>query len=74
LLLGLFSAIVTAFLVDSLIGLQQIRVVLTNALLVNLPEIIYSDANISTLKVPLPVSFQPDATTVRLNSYWSISI
>ncbi|KAJ7119422.1 hypothetical protein C8R44DRAFT_175031 [Mycena epipterygia] len=75
--LGLFSAIVTAFLVDSLTGLQQDEAARTNELLANLTEIIIqlsTGANVSALKVVSPAPFQPDAVDVRLNSYWSISL
>ncbi|KAJ7645261.1 hypothetical protein B0H17DRAFT_959683, partial [Mycena rosella] len=75
--LGLFSAVVTSFLVDSLTGLRQDEAVRTNELLANLTEILVqlgTGANSSTLKVSAPVSFQPDAVDVRLNSYWSISL
>ncbi|KAJ7629823.1 hypothetical protein B0H17DRAFT_854260, partial [Mycena rosella] len=77
LLLGLFSVIVTAFLVDSLTGLQQDEVARTNELLANLTEIVIqlsAGATLSTLKVAPPTSFLPDAVDVRLNSYWTISL
>ncbi|KAJ7645265.1 hypothetical protein B0H17DRAFT_959678, partial [Mycena rosella] len=75
--LGLFSAIVTAFLVDSLTGLQQDEAARTNELLANLTEILIqlsAGANLSTSKVAPPAPFLPDAVDVRLNSYWSISL
>ncbi|KAJ7471780.1 hypothetical protein FB451DRAFT_1559009 [Mycena latifolia] len=52
--LGLFSAIVTAFLVDSLTGLQQDEAARTNELLANLTEIIIqlnAGATVSTLQL-----------------------
>ncbi|KAJ7471761.1 hypothetical protein FB451DRAFT_1036859, partial [Mycena latifolia] len=61
-LLGLFSAVITSFLVDSLTG-QQDEAPRTNELLTNLIEILFhlSDgANFSTLKVSAPELFQPD--------------
>ncbi|KAJ7625402.1 hypothetical protein B0H17DRAFT_1218766 [Mycena rosella] len=75
--LGLFSAIVTSFLIDSLSGLQQDEAARTNELLANLTEILIqlnSGANVSTVKIALPTHFQPEAVDVRLNSYWSISL
>ncbi|KAJ7645826.1 hypothetical protein B0H17DRAFT_959327 [Mycena rosella] len=75
--LGLFSAIVTSFLVDSLPGLQQDEAARTNELLANLTEILIqlnTGANLLTLKTAAPAPFQPDAVDVRLNSYWSISL
>ncbi|KAJ7645272.1 hypothetical protein B0H17DRAFT_1216104 [Mycena rosella] len=75
--LGLFSAIVTAFLVNSLTGLQQDEAARTNELLANLTEIVIqlsAGATLSTLKVAPPTSFLPDAVDVRLNSYWTISL
>ncbi|KAJ7604902.1 hypothetical protein B0H17DRAFT_902017, partial [Mycena rosella] len=70
--LGLFSAILTAFLVDSLTGLQQDEATRTNELFANLTEILIqlsAGTNLSTFKVAAPASFQPDAVDVRLNSY-----
>ncbi|KAJ7645284.1 hypothetical protein B0H17DRAFT_1274551 [Mycena rosella] len=58
--IGLFSAIVTAFLVDSLTGLQQDETARTNELLANLTEIIIqlnAGANVSTLKISAPAPF-----------------
>ncbi|KAJ7267531.1 hypothetical protein C8J57DRAFT_1229083 [Mycena rebaudengoi] len=74
--LGLFSAIVMAFLVESLNGLRPDEAARTNELLVNLTDIMItlSGANRSTLNIPTPAQFQPDSTDVRLNSYWSLSL
>ncbi|KAJ7674292.1 hypothetical protein B0H17DRAFT_1208100 [Mycena rosella] len=75
--LGLFSAIVTAFLVDSLTGLQQDETIRTNELLANLTEIMIqlsAGASLSTLKFAAPVPFQPDPLDVRLNSNGSFSL
>ena len=75
--LGLFSAIVTAFLVASLPKLQQDEAARTNELLANLTEILIqlsAGANGASLKVAGPVPFVPDPVDVRLNSYWSISL
>ncbi|KAJ6552212.1 hypothetical protein DFH09DRAFT_850220, partial [Mycena vulgaris] len=75
--LGLFAAIVTEFLVDSLAGLQQDEAARTNELLANLTEIIIqlnAGANMSTLRIAAPAPFRPDPVDVRLNSYWSMSL
>ncbi|KAJ7471749.1 hypothetical protein FB451DRAFT_974602, partial [Mycena latifolia] len=72
--LGLFSAIVTAFLVDSMAGLQQDEVARTNELLANLTEIIIQLSAGANLTALTQGPFQPDPMNVRLNSYWSISL
>ncbi|KAJ7471754.1 hypothetical protein FB451DRAFT_306638 [Mycena latifolia] len=74
---ALFSAIVAAFLVPSLTGLQQDKVDRTNELLANLTEILIelsAGANRATLNITSPEIFQPDAMSVRLTSYWSVSL
>ncbi|KAJ7471765.1 hypothetical protein FB451DRAFT_1470619 [Mycena latifolia] len=71
---GLFSAIVTAFLVGSLPRLQQDEVARTNELLANLTEIVIQLSRGATLDVTPPVTFQPAAADVRLNSYWLLSV
>jgi len=75
--LGLFSAIVTAFLVASLPKLQQDEAARMNELLTNLTEILIqlsAGANAATLRVAGPVPFVPDPVDIRLNSYWSLSL
>ncbi|KAJ6533090.1 hypothetical protein B0H19DRAFT_1186976 [Mycena capillaripes] len=63
--LGLFSAIVTSFFVQSLTALKEDQAVRMNELVTNLTEIII---------VLSPVAFHPDSTDVRLNSFWSLSL
>ncbi|KAJ7645286.1 hypothetical protein B0H17DRAFT_1274555, partial [Mycena rosella] len=70
---AIFSAIVAAFLAPSLTGLQQDKADRTNELLANLTEILIQ-LNRGTLNVTSPASFQPEALSVRLNSYWSVSL
>ncbi|KAJ7264042.1 hypothetical protein B0H12DRAFT_1012015 [Mycena haematopus] len=74
--LGLFSAIVTSFFVQSLSALQQDPAVRTNELLTNLTEIIIvmSGVQLADLHIAQPVVFHPDSTDVRLNSFWSLSL
>ncbi|KAJ7280117.1 hypothetical protein C8J57DRAFT_1712142 [Mycena rebaudengoi] len=74
--LGLFSAIVTAFLVESLNGLRPDEAARTNELLVNLTDIMIalSGVNPMSLNLLTPAQFQPDSTDLRLNSYWSLSL
>ncbi|KAJ7471766.1 hypothetical protein FB451DRAFT_306888 [Mycena latifolia] len=77
--LGLFSGIVTSFLVNSLTGLQQDEATRTNELLANLTDSdiliqLSAGANAASLRVSAPAPFQPDPVDVRLNSYWSISL
>ncbi|KAJ7475239.1 hypothetical protein B0H11DRAFT_2428804, partial [Mycena galericulata] len=71
--LGLFSAIVTAFLVDSLPGLQQDEVARTNDLLANLTEIVIQLSG-TAVNITPPATFEPAAAEIRLNSYWSVSL
>ncbi|KAJ7141715.1 hypothetical protein C8R43DRAFT_892543, partial [Mycena crocata] len=72
--LGLFSAIVTSFFVDSLSALKQDQMVRMNEQLTNLTEIIVALSGAADLPVSRPVTFHPDSTDVRLNSLWSLSL
>ncbi|KAJ6602520.1 hypothetical protein DFH09DRAFT_1301547 [Mycena vulgaris] len=72
--LGLFSAIVTAFLVESLPGLQPDGIARTNELLTNLTEIIVQLGGGAALNLVPPSTFQPAVVDVRLNAYWSVSL
>ncbi|KAJ6596134.1 hypothetical protein DFH09DRAFT_1134187 [Mycena vulgaris] len=74
--LGLFSAIVTAFLVDSLSDLGQDQITRTNELLTNLTEIIIALSNNPehSPNFSLPIEFRPDASSVRVNSFYSLSL
>ncbi|KAJ7701240.1 hypothetical protein B0H17DRAFT_976737, partial [Mycena rosella] len=74
--LGLFSAIVTSFFVQSLTALQQDHTVRMNELLANLTDIIIVISGVPSdnLHVAQPVVFHPDSTDVRLNSLWSLSL
>jgi hypothetical protein len=74
--LGLFSAIVTAFFVDSLGNLKQDQTQRTNELLANLTEIMLA-LNSSPGKTPnfsLPVVFEPSQSDIRVNAFYSISL
>ncbi|KAJ7280006.1 hypothetical protein C8J57DRAFT_1124578, partial [Mycena rebaudengoi] len=74
--LGLFSAIVTAFLVESLSGLRPDEAARTNELLANLTDIMIALSGVNPVNLNLPTlaEFQPDSTDIRLNSYWSLSL
>ncbi|KAJ7280426.1 hypothetical protein C8J57DRAFT_1501855 [Mycena rebaudengoi] len=74
--LGLFSAIVTAFLVESLNGLRQTEAARTNELLANLTDIMIALSGVDTrnLEVVAPAQFQPVPIDVRVNAYWSLSL
>ncbi|KAJ7135879.1 hypothetical protein C8R44DRAFT_389744 [Mycena epipterygia] len=72
--LGLFSAIVTAFLVNSLVGLTEDKVARTNELLVNLTEIVIFISGKPAFNMTYPVPFQPDPSDVRVNAFWSLSL
>ncbi|KAJ6622580.1 hypothetical protein B0H10DRAFT_2187489 [Mycena sp. CBHHK59/15] len=76
--LGLFSAIVTAFFVDSLSGLQPDETARTNELLANLTDILImlslSSNPATTPNFTHPVAFQPKPSDIRVNSYYSVSL
>ncbi|KAJ7274201.1 hypothetical protein C8J57DRAFT_1715081 [Mycena rebaudengoi] len=73
---GLFSAIVTAFFVDSVNNLKPDETSRTNELLANLTDIIIalSKADPASLNLASPVVFEPESNDVRLNVYWSLSL
>ncbi|KAJ7124366.1 hypothetical protein C8R44DRAFT_530633, partial [Mycena epipterygia] len=74
--LGLFSAIVTAFLVDSLGALQPNQTARTNELLANLTEVIIAlnPGPGRNLSFSLPIAFEPDPSDIRVNSFYSLSL
>ncbi|KAJ6491948.1 hypothetical protein C8R45DRAFT_825296 [Mycena sanguinolenta] len=74
--LGLFSAIVTSFLVDSLGALTQDETARTNELLANLTDIVIllSGQPPSNLTISQPLPFEPDARDIRVNSFYSLSL
>jgi hypothetical protein len=74
--LGLFSAIVTAFIIPSLATLQQDEIARTNEILSNLTEIllIIGGTNATQLNLPQPTPFVPQASDVRLNVYLTLSL
>ncbi|KAJ7064089.1 hypothetical protein C8F01DRAFT_1022191 [Mycena amicta] len=74
--LGLFSAIVTAFIIPSLGTLKQDEVARTNDLLANLTSIVLAinGPAHANLTIPLPKQFVPDPSDVRLNVYLTLSL
>ncbi|KAJ7611147.1 hypothetical protein B0H17DRAFT_874938, partial [Mycena rosella] len=74
--LGLFSAIVTAFLVDSLAGLAEDKVARTNELVANLTDVVIalSGKPATALDITYPTVFRPDSSDVRVNAFWSLSL
>ncbi|KAJ7197929.1 hypothetical protein GGX14DRAFT_667129 [Mycena pura] len=74
--LGLFSGIVTAFIVQSLGSLKQDEVGRTNEILSNLTSIVIavSGANPADLNLTPPLVFVPAASDVRLNAYLTLSL
>ncbi|KAJ6608282.1 hypothetical protein B0H10DRAFT_527746 [Mycena sp. CBHHK59/15] len=74
--LGLFSAIVTAFFVNSVDSLTENKVARTNELLVNLTDIILAlgGESASNLTFIRPVTFSPDPSDVRVNAFLSLSL
>jgi hypothetical protein len=74
--LGLFSAIVTAFIVPSLAALKQDEMARTNELLLNITNImiLIGGANVTNLNLTHPTVFVPAASDVRLNVYLTLSL
>ncbi|KAJ7662444.1 hypothetical protein B0H17DRAFT_318537 [Mycena rosella] len=74
--LGLFSAIVTAFIVQSLVSLKQDEMARTNEILSNITTIILaiSGANTTQMNLPQPAVFVPEASDVRMNVYLTLSL
>jgi hypothetical protein len=74
--IGLFSAIVTAFFVDSFSKLQPDAGAATNILLSNLTNIVLLAHGITFNEtgLPLAVPFEPERNDVRENVLWSISL
>lgn len=74
---GLFSAIVTAFFVDSLKRLQPDEVARTNELIVNLTNTIIILARVNAtgdFGVAPATRFVPNSGNVRINVYWSLAL
>lgn len=74
--IGLFSAIVTSFIVDSFKNLSQDEIARTNELLANLTEIVIklSGTGSTSLNLVVAQPFVPQASDVRVNAYWSLSL
>ncbi|KAF7341560.1 hypothetical protein MSAN_02052800 [Mycena sanguinolenta] len=74
--LGLFSAIVTAFIVPSLATLKQDEIARTNELLLNVTNIMIriSNTDVSNLNLLPPAVFSPAASDVRFNVYLTLSL
>ncbi|KAJ6541203.1 hypothetical protein DFH09DRAFT_991081, partial [Mycena vulgaris] len=74
--LGLFSAIVAAFIIPSLGTLKPDDIARSNELLANITIIILtiSGANATQLNLPQPTVFVPDPSDVRLNVYLTLSL
>ncbi|KAF8054336.1 hypothetical protein FPV67DRAFT_1661572 [Lyophyllum atratum] len=73
---ALFSAVVTAFFIQSLTGLSENTGKRTNELLANLTDIIIMlrGADATVLDFTPAIPFKPEASDVRLNVYWSVSL
>ncbi|KAK7036131.1 hypothetical protein R3P38DRAFT_3392059 [Favolaschia claudopus] len=74
--LGLFSAVVTSFLADSLNNLKPDEAARTNELLLNISDIITAigGASLSNLTLSSPSTFEPDPSDIRVNSFYSLSL
>ncbi|KAK7014457.1 hypothetical protein VNI00_019351 [Paramarasmius palmivorus] len=67
---GLFSAVVTAFLIESYQKLEEDPADQTVALL---KQLVSSQHNVSYVPEPIP-PFQPNASTIRINCFWLLSL
>ncbi|KAF7424809.1 hypothetical protein PC9H_010120 [Pleurotus ostreatus] len=75
--IGLFSAIVTSFLIEAIGNLKPDPADKTNALLANLTEIIVSMGRINVsepLHLIEPEGFEPEPEDIRLNIYCFVSL
>lgn len=75
--IGLFSAIVTSFLVEAIGNLKPDPADKTNVLLANLTEIIVSMSRINAsqpLHLTEPEEFEPEPEDIRLNIYCFASL
>ncbi|KAK7014454.1 hypothetical protein VNI00_019348, partial [Paramarasmius palmivorus] len=68
---GLFSAVVTAFLIESYQQLEEDPADKTNTLL---EQLIYVQLNASHCCAPQVVKFTPNASTIRVNCFWFLSL
>jgi hypothetical protein len=74
--IGLFSAIVTTFFVNSFSKLQPDDSAATNSLLTNLTNIVLfvNGVSFNETGLPLAVPFEPERNDVRETVLWSISL
>ncbi|KAJ7023509.1 hypothetical protein C8F04DRAFT_1011383 [Mycena alexandri] len=74
--LGLFSAIVTAFIVPSLLTLKQDEIARTNEILSNITNILVTivGSNLTHSDLAPPSIFVPAASDVRFNVYLTLSL
>ena len=74
--IGLFSAIVAAFFVESSKNLKQDEGARTNQLLANLTSIFLAinRVDFATLNLPYASPYAPEPSDVRLNAFWSIAL
>ncbi|KAG6857055.1 hypothetical protein H0H87_010020 [Tephrocybe sp. NHM501043] len=74
--LGLFSAIIAAFFIESSKGCREDEAKRTNELLRNLTNIILAIHNTSfdATKLPAQVDFIPEPRDLRATSYWAIAL
>ncbi|KAJ7048532.1 hypothetical protein C8F01DRAFT_927071, partial [Mycena amicta] len=72
--LGLFSAIISAFLVNSIASISPDKTDRTNELLANLTDIVLTIHNYSATSFKSPAQFHPDPVNVRVNAFWALSL
>uniref|UniRef100_A0A8H8CG05 CHAT domain-containing protein n=1 Tax=Psilocybe cubensis TaxID=181762 RepID=A0A8H8CG05_PSICU len=71
---GLFSAVITAFVVESYKNLQRDSNADMILLLSHIATRLDSPGNFSTMSFSLPSSFSPDPSAVRVNAFWFLSL
>ncbi|KAK7037836.1 hypothetical protein VNI00_010797 [Paramarasmius palmivorus] len=67
---GLFSAVVTAFLIESYQKLEEDP---ADKTVILLEQLVSSQRNASYVPDPIP-PFQPNASTIRINCFWLLSL
>ena len=72
---GLFSAVLTAFLVGSYQGLQQQPGDITNQILVHISHQLSNTGSLNSTLPPFIIpSFTPSHSSIRVNTLWTLSL
>ncbi|KAJ6482793.1 hypothetical protein C8R45DRAFT_307679 [Mycena sanguinolenta] len=71
---GLFSASLTAFLIESYKTLSPDQANLTIKILAQISRQLSASGNASSVEVPMPESFTPSASSLACNTLWFLSL